>query len=333
MTRHCAVYMQTQLLFSPSVQIKCSICSYHQSQTRTPVTFFSWEWTLFYLWASNLDLDLFTVIFPKSFLTFFLLNTSVCVHCSCTVVTLHRCCSVVVHVNESWFILSGCHSSLWVQVRNNLHHGHCMSLIWSISTCYHSAENNLERFRVFFDLISRFEFDFCRCGFFLMIQICGVFEVQSHAMRLYMYVHVLWLVCTHTIPFRMLLCPWRFMMTCVYMYKNICKKRKMWTYTNMYMYMCVFSSRRDPTFELQVKPCWSSDIDVRYTWREERRTNRTAHLLIPSAVSLRRGGVEQLYQVKRMIGGRENMFVSVQCQNVKVMQSQTSVGKRPSSLS
>ena len=34
-----------------------------------------------------------------------------------------------------------------------------------------------------------------------------------------------------------------------------------------------------------------------------------------------------------MIGGIGNMFVAVQCQNVKVMQSQKSVGKRPSRLS
>ena len=44
-----------------------------------------------------------------------------------------------------------------------------------------------------------------------------------------------------------------------------------------------------------------------------RKTNRTIWWLIPSAVSLRRAGVEQLYQVKRMIGGIGNMFVSVQC--------------------
>ena len=43
------------------------------------------------------------------------------------------------------------------------------------------------------------------------------------------------------------------------------------------------------------------------------RQHRTIRWLIPFAVSLRRAGVEQLYQVKRMIGGIGNMFVSVQC--------------------
>ena len=35
--------------------------------------------------------------------------------------------------------------------------------------------------------------------------------------------------------------------------------------------------------------------------------------LIPSAVFLRRAGVEELDLVKRRIGGIGNMFVSVQC--------------------
>ena len=48
---------------------------------------------------------------------------------------------------------------------------------------------------------------------------------------------------------------------------------------------------------------------VRYTWVSGRKTNRTTQQLIPSAVSLRRAGVEQLYQVKRMIGGIGNMCV------------------------
>ena len=38
---------------------------------------------------------------------------------------------------------------------------------------------------------------------------------------------VLWTVCTQTIPIRMLMCPWLFMLTC------------MFTYMQMYMYMCV----------------------------------------------------------------------------------------------
>ena len=49
---------------------------------------------------------------------------------------------------------------------------------------------------------------------------------------------------------------------------------------------------------------------IGFWWRQ---TNRTIWWLIPSAVSLRRAGVEQLHQVKRMIGGIGNTFVSVQC--------------------
>ena len=49
---------------------------------------------------------------------------------------------------------------------------------------------------------------------------------------------------------------------------------------------------------------------VRYAWRKERKTSRTISQLIPSAVSLKITGVEQLCQVKRMIGGSGNMFCS-----------------------
>ena len=46
---------------------------------------------------------------------------------------------------------------------------------------YHSPGNKFERFRVFLELISRFEFDFRRCEiFFGTIRIFGVFKVQSH---------------------------------------------------------------------------------------------------------------------------------------------------------
>ena len=43
------------------------------------------------------------------------------------------------------------------------------------------------------------------------------------------------------------------------------------------------------------------------------RQTRTISLLIPSAASLRRAGVEQLYQVERIIGGIGNMCVSMHC--------------------
>ena len=35
-TRHCTMYMLAQLVFSPTVLIKCSICTYSNSLTRAP---------------------------------------------------------------------------------------------------------------------------------------------------------------------------------------------------------------------------------------------------------------------------------------------------------
>ena len=42
---------------------------------------------------------------------------------------------------------------------------------------------------------------------------------------------------------------------------------------------------------------------VRQTRVQERKTNRTTEYLVLSEVSLRKAGIEQLYQVKRMIKG------------------------------
>ena len=70
-----------------------------------------------------------------------------------------------------------------------------------------SAENQFERFRGFLELISRFEFEFCRRGFFFEgfeFLVCSKF---NHTHHVAVNVHVLWPVCTHTIPSRMLLCP------------------------------------------------------------------------------------------------------------------------------
>ena len=72
---------------------------------------------------------------------------------------------------------------------------------------YHAAENKFERFRGFLELISRFEFEFefRRCGnYFLEGFEFVVFKVQSHTVAV--HVPVLWLVCAHAIPFRMLWC-------------------------------------------------------------------------------------------------------------------------------
>ena len=46
--------------------------------------------------------------------------------------------------------------------------------------------------------------------------------------------------------------------------------------------------------------------------------NRTIWLLIPAKVSLKRAEAEQLYQVKRMIGGIEDMLFSICSQTENV---------------
>ena len=64
-----------------------------------------------------------------------------------------------------------------------------------------------------------------------------------------------------------------------------------------------------------MKPLWKVVQIVRYTavLVAKDKSIHPIWRLIPSAVFLRRAGVEQLYQVKGMIGGIGNMFVSVQC--------------------
>ena len=76
-------------------------------------------------------------------------------------------------------------------------------LLWTSVTRRSPPETNSNDFGWFLELISRFEFDFRRRGiFFLNDSNFCVFKVQSHTVAV--HVHVLWPVCTHTIPFRML---------------------------------------------------------------------------------------------------------------------------------
>ena len=57
-----------------------------------------------------------------------------------------------------------------------------------------------------FELTSRFEYDIRRCGIFLNNS--NFWCVQSSTTHnVAVHVHVLWPVCAHTIPFRMLCCP------------------------------------------------------------------------------------------------------------------------------
>ena len=68
--------------------------------------------------------------------------------------------------------------------------------IWvSIQTDYHAARNLFERFRVFWELIGRFEFEFCRCGNYFL----------KDANFWCVHVTVPWPVCAHAFPFRMLM--------------------------------------------------------------------------------------------------------------------------------
>ena len=75
----------------------------------------------------------------------------------------------------------------------------------------------------FLELISRFEFEFCRRG--------NYFLKDSNFWCV--HVHVLWPVCTHAIPFRMLWLP-RFMMTEIYI-----SMKPLWKVENIYM--CAFT--------------------------------------------------------------------------------------------
>ena len=62
---------------------------------------------------------------------------------------------------------------------------------------------------------------------------------------------------------------------------------------------------------ISMKPLWKVVQDVRETWVWVAKDKSNLRWLVRSAVSLRRAGVEQLYQVKRMIGGIGNMLFSI----------------------
>ena len=72
---------------------------------------------------------------------------------------------------------------------------------------YHSFGNSFERVRGFWELFSRFEFDFRRCGNNSSLNDSNFLCVRgSNTHNVAVHVPVLWLVCIHTVPFRML---WR----------------------------------------------------------------------------------------------------------------------------
>ena len=108
-----------------------------------------------------------------------------------------------------------------------------------LDTHYCSVQNQFERFRGFLELISRFEFDFLRREnyFFERFEflVCSKF---NHTHHVAVHVPVLWPVCAHTIPFRMLWCLCRFTMTFKkYTCKRCCKKnmKLLWKVINIYM--------------------------------------------------------------------------------------------------
>ena len=95
------------------------------------------------------------------------------------------------------------------------------------------GRTNSNNFGWVLELISRFDFEFRRRGnFFLMIRNFRVFGC-SITCNVTAHVPVLWPVCTQTIPFRMLLCRGRFMITCFFqnmktnvLQKDTCERKR-----------------------------------------------------------------------------------------------------------
>ena len=142
---------------------------------------------------------------------------------------------------------------------------------------YYSPGNRFERFRGLLELLSRFEFDFRRCGFsFWAIRIFW-FVQSSITHNVAVHVHVLW-------PFA----PTQFHFECCGVFDD------MYVYTYIYgnVYVCMYCLCSVilkvvwvRTWKL-VNPAWEGqalveargDTDVhivRYGWRKGRQTNRT----------------------------------------------------------
>ena len=95
-----------------------------------------------------------------------------------------------------------------------------------------------------------------------------------------------------------------------YMSSGICAC----VYVRVYEYVCyVVVSCQDPT-DGELREPWRRLPAVltckpgQFTSTKWRKTTRPILSLIPSAVSLRIAGVEQFYQVKRVIGGIGNVL-------------------------
>ena len=69
---------------------------------------------------------------------------------------------------------------------------------WDVTSDYHSTGNQFERFRGVLELISRFEFEFCRRENYFFLNDSNFWSV---------HVTMPWPVCAHAIPLRMLWLP------------------------------------------------------------------------------------------------------------------------------
>ena len=72
--------------------------------------------------------------------------------------------------------------------------------------CTIRTKINSNDFQEFWELISRFESDFRRCGIFSNDSNFRCVR-RSVTCNETVHEHVLWPLCTHTVPLRMLLCP------------------------------------------------------------------------------------------------------------------------------
>ena len=188
---------------------------------------------------------------------------------------------------------------------------------------YHSARNQFERFLGFLELISRFEFDFRRRGFFFErfeFLVCSKF---NHMQRdcscacavacLYPHNSISNVVASVAIHDNINIFT-----------RDVCKKNK----TIVEGRKLLSTKHHGKVSDVQiVRYCWVLSLCLCLCLcvlcivccsggrgggggggggrgeEKERETNRTIRWLIPSAVSLRTAEDEQLHQVKRMIGG------------------------------
>ena len=96
---------------------------------------------------------------------------------------------------------------------------------------------------------------------------------------------------------------------------NVSVHAYVYVYVHVYRQECqdLKDGERSQRRQSQEKTSWSSDIDVQIVRcaLEKAAKDKPNQQLRPSAVSLRRAGVEQLYQIKRMNGGIVSLFLLI----------------------